>query len=116
MTDREKRRQELLQELARRFRDSADTLKEVARKINTAAQSNKNTNQRLNEVAVQLNEHVKSDNQVESDSARAPFTYLEYLEFSSAEEFQKFKDMNIITDEEIEAIDWEKLSGKLLTE
>lgn len=110
MTDREKKRQELLKELARRFRDSADTLKEVARKINTAAQSNNNAHQRLNNVAVQLHDHVESDN------ARAPFTYLEYLEFSSAEEFQKFKVMDIITDEEIEAIDWEKLSGKLLTE
>jgi len=41
------------------------------------------------------------------------FTYLEYLEFS-AEEFHKFKYMAPISEQDIEAVDWEMLSEQLL--
>ncbi|MHC4871113.1 MAG: hypothetical protein ACYTFY_04655 [Planctomycetota bacterium] len=41
------------------------------------------------------------------------FTYLEYLEFSSAEEFEKFRDTPPISDADIAEIDWDTLCGRL---
>lgn len=44
---------------------------------------------------------------------RAQFTYLEYLEFSSVEEFKKFKNETPITRKDIETINWDDLTEKL---
>ncbi len=50
---------------------------------------------------------------MKNNNDKSTFTYLEYLEFSSVEEFEKFKDLEPITDEDINAIDWDVLTGKL---
>lgn len=39
---------------------------------------------------------------------------LEFIEFTSAEEFRKFAAMPIITDEDIAAVDWTELCRLLL--
>ncbi len=41
------------------------------------------------------------------------FTVLEYIEFSSAAEFQKFKNMPSITEDEILKVDWNDLLSRL---
>ena len=105
--EREKRRQELLAELAKRFRESADTLKAVARRIHEAARMHEDNTRRLGAAGTRLRECV------EGDTSPLPFTYLEFVEFASAEEFQKFKTMDLITTEEIAAVDWDDLCQKL---
>ena len=105
--ERERRRRELLAELAKRFRDSANTLREVARRIHEAANLQAENNRRLGTADKRLRECLENDEEV------MPFTYLEFLEFSSAEEFRKFKHMGIITAEEIAKIDWDDLLRRL---
>ena len=43
------------------------------------------------------------------------FTYCEYLEFTSAQEFRKFRNISPITEEEIRRVDWSELALQLLT-
>jgi hypothetical protein len=42
------------------------------------------------------------------------FTYLEYLEFGSAEEFCRFRNQPAISAEEIARVDWDELLQQLL--
>lgn len=107
MEDREKKRKELLQELARRFRDSASDLKSVARRIDTAARSHEENRHRVQRAGARLRECI------EDNSASIPFTYLEYVEFGSAEEFKKFRGMDIITEDEIQTVNLDELVSKL---
>lgn len=110
MNERERRKQELLAELARRFRESAKNLREVAQRIDKVAQAHRETIQRLEKAGQELREYV------EADQGPLAFTYLEFLEFTSAEEFRKFKSMPTITAKEIEEVNWEELSRRLLTD
>ena len=48
----------------------------------------------------------------EEKKKQAP-TFLEYLEFMSRKEFQKFRDMSPITAQDIRAVDWDKLLMRL---
>ncbi|MFW5857928.1 MAG: hypothetical protein ACOCX4_08620 [Planctomycetota bacterium] len=41
------------------------------------------------------------------------FTYLEYLEFASAEEFRRFRNATPIAEAEIRAVDWDRLTEAL---
>jgi len=107
MNDHERKKQELLEELARRFRDSAHTLKSVARRINDASQLHQESVRRMDQADAPLRECVGSD------ASPLTFTYLEYLEFSSADEFRKFKDLDIITEAEIAEVDWDALCQQL---
>lgn len=43
----------------------------------------------------------------------APFTYLEYLEFTSAAEFSHFRHLAPIQQEEIDSVDWHVLANRL---
>ncbi|MCX7934315.1 MAG: hypothetical protein N3A66_03545 [Planctomycetota bacterium] len=106
--EREKRRRELLAEIAKRFRESANTLREVARRIHEAARLQEENQRRLGAADKGLRECLASD-----DSGM-PFTYLEFIEFSNAEEFRKFKRMGVITAEEIAKIDWDDLLRRLV--
>ena len=108
MDDREKKRQELLEELARRFRDSASTLREVARRINTAAKTHEDSRSRIETNGTGLRTHVESSN------ATIPFTYLEYIEFESAEEFERFRSAKKITKDEIKDVNLDDLCSQLL--
>ena len=105
MHEQERRRQELLEQLAKRFRDSADTLKGVARRINEASQLHEQTVRRMDRANGQLRDSV--------EEGAVTFTYLEYLEFASADEFRKFKQLDAITSEEIESVDWGDLCTRL---
>ena len=105
MQEQERRRQELLEQLAKRFRDSADTLKGVAKRINEASQLHQQTVRRMDRANGQLRDSVQEGS--------VTFTYLEYLEFASADEFRKFKQIDAITSEEIESIDWGDLCTRL---
>jgi hypothetical protein len=108
LDDRERRRQELLAELAKRFRESANALKEVARRIHDAARVHQDNTRRLGASGARLRECVESEN------GTLPFTYLEFLEFTDSQEFKKFKGMSVVSEEEIAQIDWNDLSKKLL--
>lgn len=108
MDEKEKMRQELLGELARRFQSSAGSLKKIARRIDDAAREHHKTSKRIDNASSRLRDCIESRNEP------VPFSYLEYLEFSSSEEFHKFKKEPIITDDEITTVDWEELSKKLL--
>jgi hypothetical protein len=89
MDERERKKQELLDELARRFRESQDALKEIA------SQAHKSMKQR-------------------KAPAGVPFTALEFIEFTNAEEFRKFREEKQITDDDLNNLDMEELCRKLL--
>ncbi len=108
MNKRDLQKEQLLEELAKRFRDSAHTLKSVARRINEASQMHQNTVRRMEHASESLRRSV------DGNTAPLSFSYLEFLEFSNAAEFRKFKKMKVITDEEIKNIDWDELAQKLL--
>ncbi|MBN2713625.1 MAG: hypothetical protein JXR97_14485 [Planctomycetes bacterium] len=107
MIDKEKKRQELLKELARRFKDSANNLKNVARRIDKAARVHEDMRKRMDRASERLRECI------DDEAPSIPWTYLEYVEFADAEEFKKFKSMEVITDAEIESVNWDTLSSKL---
>lgn len=107
MTDKDKKRQELLQDLARRFRDSASSLKHVARRIDNAARTHEDNRRRVQRAGERLRDCI------DDDSSTVPFTYLEYVEFASAEEFKKFRSMDVISEDEIHHVDMDELSRQL---
>ncbi|MDR3078382.1 MAG: hypothetical protein LBV15_06435, partial [Planctomycetota bacterium] len=43
-----------------------------------------------------------------------PFSYREFVEFSSAGEFERFRNLSPISDEDLKNIDWEGLAQGLL--
>ena len=107
MEERERRRQELMNELAKRFISSSEAMRLIARRICEAAKVHNANRRRLDEASRPLR------NCVEADAGPLPFTYREFVEFSSADEFIRFKEFPPITAEEISAIDWDDLSKKL---
>lgn len=110
MTEREQRKNEMLEDLAQRFRDSANNLKHVARRIQNAAQLHEETRKRLDKAGQRLR------NYVESQTTPLAFSYLEYLEFNSTEEFEKFRAMEVISHDDIAATDMDDLCRRLLGE
>lgn len=108
MDERERRRQELLDELERRFKSSAETMRIIATRIGEAAKMHNTNAKRSERASRRLRECVGSD------LSSIPFTYLEYLEFTSADEFEKFRSQPIITDHDIHSINWDELSRNLV--
>lgn len=108
MTEREQKKNEMLEDLAQRFRDSANNLKHVARRIQNAAQLHEETRKRLDKAGLRLR------NYVESQTTPLAFSYLEYLEFNSTSEFEKFRTMDVISNEEIASTDMDDLCRRLL--
>ncbi len=108
MSEHEERRQELMRELAERFKSSSDIMRMIARRIGEAAETHNANRKRIEEASNPLRRCVGIKNGV------LPFSYREFVEFTSADEFERFKDMSPISQEEIEAVDWDELSRGLL--
>ncbi len=107
MNERERRKEELLNELAKRYKDSSETLKNLAMRIQSAAEES----QKHTEIHEDQNESLRKS--IEADEGPLPFSYLEFLEFSSSAEFDKFKKMSIITQEEIDSTNIDELVKSL---
>ena len=108
MNNRETRRQEIMQDLAVRFKSSAEVMQLIAKRIGEAAVSHEINHRRLKRAENALRKCV------DPQSVALPFSYREYIEFKNAGEFEHFRAMEPITDEDIANIDWEKLSRDLL--
>jgi len=87
--DEQRKKKELLDELARRFRESQEVLKGIAAQVS------------------------KSVRNKEAESFDT-FTILEFIEFTSADEFRKFREQPRITREDLENVDLDDLCWKLL--
>ena len=107
MADIGRRRPETLEELARRYRDSADTIRSIARRIAEAAALHQENAARLQRLASPLRECVGAERE------GIAFSYLEYLEFTSAEEFGRFRGVPPVTSADIAATDWDDLARRL---
>lgn len=107
MNEREKRKEELLAELSRRFRDSASAMRSIAARIQAAACQSQEQSRRLTEGQEDLRQSV------DCESGPLPFSYLEFIEFANPGEFSKFKEMPVITDNDLENIDMDDLSRRL---
>ncbi len=107
MNERERRKEELLNELAKRYEDSSETLKNLAMRIQSAAEeSHEHT---------RIHEGNNKDlrNNLDAGQGPLPFSYLEFLEFSSSAEFEKYKKMPVITEQDIETTDLDELIKEL---
>ena len=107
MNDREARRQEIMRDLAVRFKTSSEIMRLIARRIGEAAESHESNRRRFERAETALRKSV------DPRSVALPFSYREYIEFN-AEEFERFRTMDPVTDADIENIDWERFSKDLL--
>ncbi|MDR1612664.1 MAG: hypothetical protein LBT97_07755 [Planctomycetota bacterium] len=110
MNDNDQRRQEIMKELAERFKSSSEVMKLIAKRIGEAANCHSANRRRLEQAAAPLRKSI------DPKSAGLPFSYREFIEFASAEEFERFREQDPITTEDIERVDWEALSRGLLGE
>ena len=108
MDEREKRRQKILLELAERFNHSSEIMRQVARRIGEAAEANSANRRRLEKSAAALRRSVGVRNE------SLPFSYREFVEFSSAGEFERFRNLAPIGDDDIGNVDWDALARGLL--
>lgn len=108
MEERERRRQELMLELTRRFQESAITMRNIAERISEAAKIHNANKQSFDKLSKPLGDCI------DSQTGELPFSYLEFLEFTSAEEFERFRNQKKITSQDINQINWENLSKQLL--
>ncbi|MDR2391254.1 MAG: hypothetical protein LBE84_06225 [Planctomycetota bacterium] len=108
MDEREMRRQKLLRDLAERFSHSSDIMRQVARRIGEAAAASGANRRDLEKISAPLRKCVGAK------TSSLPFSYREFVEFTSAEEFARFRDLAPVTEEDIEKIDWDGLSRDLL--
>lgn len=107
MNEHENRRQEIMRELAERFKNSSEIMRMIARRISDAAEAHQANRRRLERASVPLRKCVDIKN------GAMPFSYREFVEFTSAQEFERFRDAEAITSEEIAAVDWEELAKGL---
>lgn len=108
MSEHENRRQEIMQELAERFKNSSEIMRLIARRIGEAAETNNANRRRIEEVSGPLRKCVEVKN------GSLPFSYREFVEFSTAEEFQRFRAAEPISAEEVANVDWDELAKGLL--
>lgn len=107
MSEHEERRQEIMRELAERFKNSSEIMRMIAKRIGEAAETHDNNRRRLEKASMPLRKCVDVKN------GAVPFSYREFVEFSSADEFERFRDLEPITDEEVKSVDWDALSKGL---
>lgn len=107
MNEREKRKEELLAELSRRFRDSASAMRSIAARIQAAACQSQEHTRRLAEGQEELRHSM------DCEGGPLPFSYLEFLEFANPGEFSKFKEMPVISESDLENLDMDELSRRL---
>jgi len=98
-----------MEELAKRFKDSASVLRSVARRVEEAARASRAMDRDALAAGGLLAEEVGA-----GPALGFAFSYLEYLEFSGPAEFARFRHGERIADGAIASIDWETLSRQLL--
>ena len=108
MNDHENRRQEIMRELAERFKNSSEIMRMIAKRIGDAAETHNANRRRLEQASNPLRKCV------DVKDGAMPFSYREFVEFSSAGEFERFRQLGPITDADVENVDWETLSRGLL--
>ena len=108
MNEHDNRRQEIMRELAERFKNSSEIMRMIAKRIGEAAETHNANRRRLEEASNPLRKCVDIKN------GALPFSYREFVEFSSADEFERFRSLDPITKEDVESIDWDALSQGLL--
>lgn len=108
MNEHEHRRQEIMRELAERFKSSSDVMRLIARRIGQAAQTHSANRRRLEQASRPLRECV------DVNTPAMPFSYREFVEFASAGEFERFRGLSPITGDDIASVDWEALAKGLL--
>ncbi len=108
MSEHESRRQEIMQELAERFKNSSEIMRLIAKRIGEAAETNNANRRRIEEVSAPLRKCVDVKN------GTLPFSYREFVEFSTAEEFERFRASEPISAGDIESVDWDELAKGLL--
>lgn len=108
MKEHDSRRQEIMKELAERFKNSSETMRIIAKRIGEAAESHTINRRRLEEASKPLRKCVGTKN------GTVPFSYREFVEFSSASEFERFRNATPITENELKNVDWDALSKGLL--
>ncbi|MCD7895960.1 MAG: hypothetical protein LUG50_04710 [Planctomycetaceae bacterium] len=107
MNEYENRRQEIMRELAERFKSSSEIMRMIARRIGEAAETHNANRRRLEEASTPLRDCVDIKN------GPVPFSYREFVEFSSADEFERFRKLEPITAEEVAAVDWDSLTSAM---
>ena len=76
-------------------------------RIRSAAEQQQRNHQRLHKLNHSLKESLRQE-----PCCKA--TYLEYIEFSSANEFKRFRNISPITQDDIRSINWDDLTHDLL--
>ncbi len=108
MNEHENRRQEIMRELAERFKSSSEIMRLIAKRIGEAAETHNANRRRLEQASRPLRQCVDVKGGV------MPFSYREFVEFSSAGEFERFRQLGPITESEVASVDWDALSKGLL--
>ncbi|MDR3210336.1 MAG: hypothetical protein LBU79_00260 [Planctomycetota bacterium] len=108
MSDSDKERRELIRELGVRFQSSSDVMRLIAKRIGEAADIHQHNHHRLERVEETLGKSV------DPHGSAIPFSYREFIEFTSAEEFARFRHQDPIKAEDIANIDWDTLARGLL--
>lgn len=97
-----------MRELAERFKNSSDIMRMIAKRIGDAAETHNANRKRLEMASMPLRKCVEVNNN------GMPFSYREFVEFTSAAEFERFRELEPITADEVANVDWEALSKGLL--
>lgn len=108
MNDHESRRQEIMQELAERFKNSSEIMRMIAKRIGDAAEVHNANRRRIEQASNPLRRCVDIKN------GAMPFSYREFVEFTTADEFERFRKLDPITSEEVAAVDWDELAKGLM--
>ncbi len=108
MNEHESRRQEIMRELAERFKNSSDIMRTIAKRIGDAAEVHNANRRRIEQASNPLRKCVDIKN------GSMPFSYREFIEFTSADEFERFRRLDPITRDDVANVDWDKLAKGLL--
>lgn len=94
--------------MAERFRNSSEVMRMIARRIGDAAEVHNANRRRIEQASNPLRQCVDIKN------GTMPFSYREFVEFSSADEFERFRKLDPITADEVANVDWDELGKGLL--
>lgn len=94
--------------MAERFRNSSEVMRMIARRIGDAAEVHNANRRRIEQASNPLRQCVDIKN------GAMPFSYREFVEFSSADEFERFRKLDPITADEVANVDWDELGKGLL--
>ncbi len=108
MNEHDSRRQEIMRELAERFKNSSDIMRTIAKRIGDAAEVHNANRRRIEQASNPLRKCVDIKN------GAMPFSYREFIEFTSADEFERFRRLDPITRDDLANVDWDELAKGLL--